>query len=111
MNRNLKKYKRNLDKEGKIKEAQEYNFFPIAYHLPLEYALLVEEFKKAALDNKNAAWIMKPTSKSQGKGIFIFNKLTQIQEWAENPEVLLIFSVGRNIYLSEIHLESTIDWL
>lgn len=30
---------------------------------------------------------MKPTAKSQGKGIFIFNKLSFIQEWADNPEV------------------------
>ena len=34
-------------------------------------------------------WIMKPTAKSQGKGIFLFNKLAGIQDWAENPEVYL----------------------
>jgi hypothetical protein len=32
------------------------------------------------LDNKNV-WIMKPTGKSQGKGIFLFNKLSQISQW------------------------------
>lgn len=27
-------------------------------------------------------WIMKPTGKSQGKGIFLVNKLTQLKKWA-----------------------------
>ena len=35
LNRNLKKYKRTLEREGKTKEAYEYNYFPLAYHLPL----------------------------------------------------------------------------
>ena len=29
-----------------------------------------------------AMWIMKPTSRSQGKGIFIINKLAQIKKWS-----------------------------
>jgi len=27
---------------------------------------------------------MKPTAKSQGKGIFLFNKLAAAEEWLEN---------------------------
>jgi len=30
-------------------------------------------------------WIMKPASRSQGKGIFLINKLNSIQKW--NPEL------------------------
>ena len=37
----------------------------------------VEEFKKFP----NATWIMKPTARAQGKGIFLVNKLKQLQKW------------------------------
>jgi tubulin polyglutamylase TTLL9 len=40
--------------------------------------LFVEEFKKTA---GTVWWIMKPIAKSQGKGIFLFNKLQQIAQW------------------------------
>lgn len=32
---------------------------------------------------------MKPVAKSQGKGIFLFNKLHSISNWAENLQVKL----------------------
>jgi hypothetical protein len=28
-----------------------------------------------------AVWIMKPIGRAQGKGIFLFNKLSQISDW------------------------------
>lgn len=56
--RNLKKFKRQLEKEGKIEEAASYDFFPITYNLPGEYPMFCEEFKK----NSNSVWIMKPVS-------------------------------------------------
>ena len=48
-----------------------YNFYPMTYNLPGDYSLFVEEFKK-----QGGVWIMKPVGKSQGKGIFLLNKLT-----------------------------------
>ena len=36
-----------------------------------EFKAIVEEFKK----NPNTTWIMKPTSRAQGSGIFLVNKL------------------------------------
>jgi tubulin polyglutamylase TTLL1 len=42
--------------------------------------LFVEEFRR----NPNSMWIMKPTSRSQGKGIFIINKLAQIKKWSSS---------------------------
>jgi hypothetical protein len=54
------------------------DFVPITYLLPADYTLFVEEFRR----NPNAMWIMKPTSRSQGKGIFIINKLAQIKKWS-----------------------------
>lgn len=50
----------------------------MTYLLPADYTLFVEEFRR----NPNAMWIMKPTSRSQGKGIFIINKLAQIKKWS-----------------------------
>jgi tubulin polyglutamylase TTLL9 len=39
----------------------------------------MQEFKKPV--HAGATWIMKPIARSQGKGIFLFNKLTQITQW------------------------------
>lgn len=70
MIKNLKRQKKQLEKEGKLDEAQAYNFYPTTYCLPGDYSLFVEEFKK-----QGGVWIMKPIGKSQGKGIFLLNKL------------------------------------
>jgi tubulin polyglutamylase TTLL9 len=48
--------------------------------LPVDYGLFVEEFKNQA----GAVWIMKPIGKAQGKGIFLFNKLSHINDWKDN---------------------------
>jgi tubulin polyglutamylase TTLL9 len=48
--------------------------------LPQEYSLFLEEFKKS----DGATWIMKPIGKSQGKGIFLFNQLSQISDWKKD---------------------------
>ena len=44
---------------------------PMTYILPGDYTIFVEEFKKVP----NTTWIMKPTSRAQGSGIFLVNKL------------------------------------
>ena len=56
------------------------DFVPVTYLLPADYSIFVEEFRR----NPNAMWIMKPTGKAQGKGIFIINKLAQIKKWSTN---------------------------
>eukprot|EP00026_Physarum_polycephalum_P009361 Phypoly_transcript_09482.p1 GENE.Phypoly_transcript_09482~~Phypoly_transcript_09482.p1 ORF type:complete len:397 (+),score=44.91 Phypoly_transcript_09482:157-1347(+) len=75
--KNLKRTRKALEREDKVEEALKYDFFPATFNLPSEYSLFLEEFKKAP----GAFWIMKPIAKSQGKGIFLFNKLSQISEW------------------------------
>ncbi|GMH79404.1 hypothetical protein TrST_g8540 [Triparma strigata] len=74
--KNLKKRKRQLEKEGSYEEATQYDFFPVTFNLPREYALFVEEFKR-----QGGLWIMKPIGSAQGKGIFLFSKLSEISEW------------------------------
>lgn len=85
----MKRYRKQLEKEGKPEEAAAVNFFPTTYDLPNEYSLFVEEFKKI----HGSVWIMKPIGKCQGRGIFLFNKLAQIAQWKndyrwkpENPQ-------------------------
>ena len=38
-----------------------------------DYSLFVEEFRK----QESATWIMKPSGRAQGQGIFLINKLSQ----------------------------------
>jgi len=80
--KNMKRMKRAYEKEGKADEAQKYNVCPVTFVVPQEYSLFVEEFKKYT----GATWIMKPVGRSQGTGIFLINKLAQIQQWKpSNP--------------------------
>ena len=55
-----------------------FDFFPITYTMPGEYAVFLEEFKRLP----GSVWILKPNGKSQGKGIEIFYKLSQAKRWA-----------------------------
>lgn len=73
--KNLKKRKRQLQKD-QDPEAQFYDFWPVTYVLPGDYPLFVEEFKRVG-----GFWIMKPIGSAQGKGIFMFSKLSQISKW------------------------------
>jgi len=77
--KNLKRTKRQLEKSGENfkEEASKFNFFPTTYVLPQEYSLFMEEFKKSG----GATWIMKPIGRAQGRGIFLFNKLSQVSDW------------------------------
>ena len=72
--KNLKRTQRALQREGLEEEAAAYDFFPGTYTLPADYGLFVEEYKTHP---PNAIWIMKPVGKAQGKGIFLFNRLSE----------------------------------
>ncbi len=76
MAKNLKRLKKSLEKESKL-EAAKCDFFPTTYELPSEYHIFVEEFKRSP----GTIWIMKPAGKAQGRGIFLFRKLKDINDW------------------------------
>ena len=77
MAKNLKRLKKQIEREhGKI-ESSKLDFFPQTFELPSEYHMFVEEFKK----QPGQLWIMKPIAKSQGKGIFLFKRLKDIMDW------------------------------
>lgn len=90
MAKNMKRMKRQLDREDKKDEAKRYTFTPYTFVVPVEYTLFAEEFKK-----NPGVYIMKPVrisvpffyckiGKAQGKGIFLFNKLQQILDWKKD---------------------------
>src|SRR3989338_8793153 len=95
MVKNLKRYKKETEKTEELihltnalnnpnyvapPRRNVMDYVPITYTLPADYSLFVEEFKK----NPNQMWIMKPSSKAQGKGIFIITKLSQVKRWAKD---------------------------
>ncbi len=80
MVKNAKRYMKELSRDPNSVTPTE--FVPVTYLLPADYTLFVEEFRR----NPNTAWIMKPTGRSQGKGIFIINKLAQIKKWSSTSK-------------------------
>ncbi|XP_056097443.1 probable tubulin polyglutamylase TTLL9 [Rhinichthys klamathensis goyatoka] len=80
MVKNLKRYRKNLEREAGRLEAAKCDFFPRTFELPSEYHIFVEEFKRSP----GSTWIMKPVARSQGKGIFLFRKLKDIIDWRKD---------------------------
>ena len=75
--KNLKRARKAAEKEQGAERAHgAYAFFPTTFTLPIDYRLFVEEFKRSG-----GVWIMKPIGRAQGKGIFLFTKLSQISDW------------------------------
>ena len=52
--KNIYRMVRKLRREKRYALAEKYNISPMTYVLPREYALFVEEFKKAAADEERA---------------------------------------------------------
>jgi hypothetical protein len=60
--KNVKRCRRLCEKEGKSEgEAGKYDFTPVTFILPGDYALFVEEFKRP--QHAGAVWIMKPIAR------------------------------------------------
>lgn len=53
------------------------DIIPSTFILPGDFSLFVEEYRRSPA----LTWIMKPSSRSQGKGIFLVNKLAQVKRW------------------------------
>lgn len=87
MVKNIKRYRKDLEREGNALAEKDENgkyvhldFIPVTFVLPADYNMFVEEFRK----NPSSTWIMKPCGKSQGVGIFLINKLSQLKKWSRD---------------------------
>uniref|UniRef100_A0A8C5QFN5 Tubulin--tyrosine ligase-like protein 9 n=1 Tax=Leptobrachium leishanense TaxID=445787 RepID=A0A8C5QFN5_9ANUR len=77
MVKNLKRFRKQLERESGKSVAAQCDFLPKTFDLPSEYHLFVEEFRRSP----GTTWIMKPVGGSQGRGIFLFQKLKDIMDW------------------------------
>ena len=74
MAKNIKKYKKQLLKEGKT--IDHLDFLPLTFVLPQDMSIFIEEFKKYP----NSLWILKPNNKCQGQGITLLNKTSKVKK-------------------------------
>ncbi|XP_068761499.1 polyglutamylase complex subunit TTLL1-like isoform X1 [Montipora capricornis] len=110
MMKNIKRYRKDLDKEGNpLAEKDELgryihlDFIPVTFILPADYNLFVEEFRK----NPSSTWIMKPTNKSQGKGIFLINRLSQLKKWSKDSRgTPLVHPGGKDAYVISRYIDN-----
>eukprot|EP00514_Thraustochytrium_sp_LLF1b_P010005 CAMPEP_0184548688 /NCGR_PEP_ID=MMETSP0199_2-20130426/6352_1 /TAXON_ID=1112570 /ORGANISM="Thraustochytrium sp., Strain LLF1b" /LENGTH=396 /DNA_ID=CAMNT_0026943321 /DNA_START=231 /DNA_END=1417 /DNA_ORIENTATION=+ len=86
--KNLKRYRKEVDKEGSF-----CTFLPPTYVLPTDYSLFLEEFRRIP----NSMWIMKPTGKARGVGIFLVTKLNQVRKWASRTNGQDVYVISRYI--------------
>eukprot|EP00048_Salpingoeca_helianthica_P017780 m.238968 g.238968 ORF g.238968 m.238968 type:complete len:400 (-) comp22180_c0_seq1:72-1271(-) len=100
MVKNIKRYRKDLEKEGHpLAERNEQNRFvyldivPDTFQLPGDFSVFMEEFKR----NPSSTWIVKPSASSQGKGIFIVNKMAQMLKWAKTPAAQRSYVVSRYV--------------
>nr|XP_015004759.2 probable tubulin polyglutamylase TTLL9 isoform X2 [Macaca mulatta] len=85
MVKNLKRFRKQLDREAGKLEAAKCDFFPKTFEMPCEYHLFVEEFRK----NPGITWIMKPDTRSsddQKDDIPVENYVAQ--RYIENPYLI-----------------------
>ncbi|XP_077403980.1 putative tubulin polyglutamylase TTLL9 isoform X2 [Vanacampus margaritifer] len=86
MLKNLKRFKKNLEREASCMEGSKCDFFPCTFAMPNEYHLFVEEFKR----NPGSTWIMKPhdgtRSEEQKDAAQVESYVAQ--RYIENPYLL-----------------------
>jgi tubulin polyglutamylase TTLL9 len=81
--KNVNRMRKQLERAGAVDEAAKYKFIPTSYVLPGDYRLFVEHFKA----HPSETWIMKPIGKAQGRGIFLFRRLSDIHSWRKHSSL------------------------
>ncbi|CAB3991917.1 probable tubulin polyglutamylase TTLL1 [Paramuricea clavata] len=110
MVKNIKRYRKALEREGNlIAEKDEcgrhiyLDFIPVTFLLPADYNLFVEEFRK----NPASTWIMKPAARSQGSGIFLINRLSQVKRWSRDGRSgVPTYSMSRDTYVISRYIDN-----
>ncbi|XP_050309919.1 probable tubulin polyglutamylase TTLL2 [Anthonomus grandis grandis] len=94
-----------------------YDFSPHGYNLPLEYTKLAAECSKgrpqssrdddSRFPDEKPIWICKPVAQSQGRGIFLFKKLSElnydsntvVQRYIERPFLIGGYKFDLRLYV------------
>lgn len=80
--KNLKRYKRQCIRNGNNEEADLCDAMPETYEIPSETSLFLAEAKR----HPRTLWIAKPSGSSRGKGIFLFKKIKEFEDWMKNKD-------------------------
>ncbi|KAL0219905.1 hypothetical protein P9112_005558 [Eukaryota sp. TZLM1-RC] len=94
--KNLKRTLKVVQKTSP-ESAYRYEFFPSTFVLPGEYALFLEAFRK-----EQGTWIMKPSARAQGRGIFLISKPSEVLEWKRS----LGDSKEKNLYIIQKYIQN-----
>ncbi len=100
---------RNVTKMQSLYGFRHFDFVPKTFVLPQEYPQLMEEAGK----QPGRFWIVKPAASSQGKGIFVTDKMSDIPQKAEmiasryigNPLLIDGYKFDLRIYLAITSIE------
>eukprot|EP00835_Amoeboradix_gromovi_P000018 NODE_1_length_95616_cov_0.657642.p18 type:complete len:383 gc:universal NODE_1_length_95616_cov_0.657642:64281-65429(+) len=97
--KNLKMYWRKSNPFALFYDAVD-NIVPVSFEIPTEFAIFHDYYKK----NPKKMWIMKPSGKSQGKGIFMVTKLALVRaQYDQCRKVLgMSFAERENLESSEV---------
>uniref|UniRef100_A0A2S2QC69 Putative tubulin polyglutamylase TTLL1 n=1 Tax=Sipha flava TaxID=143950 RepID=A0A2S2QC69_9HEMI len=77
--KNIRRYNRELKRDAAgTRRSDATDFFPTTFEMPKEYDLFLEEFTRG----ESKVWIMKPVGKCHGNGIFLVNRLSQVDRWS-----------------------------
>ncbi|XP_024939169.1 probable tubulin polyglutamylase TTLL2 isoform X2 [Cephus cinctus] len=82
-----------------------YDFSPLGYNLPSEYTKLAADCSRYEKDDR--VWICKPVGQSQGRGIFLFRRLSDltydnvavVQRYIENPLLIGGYKFDLRLYV------------
>ncbi|XP_070493278.1 polyglutamylase complex subunit TTLL1 [Chironomus tepperi] len=112
--KNIKRYRKDLERDGSAL-AEKVNdggingpkylyldFIPVTFVLPADYNMFVEEYRK----NTQSTWIMKPTGKSQGAGIFLINKLSKLKRWSREAKTSFHPAIGKESYVISRYIDN-----
>lgn len=83
-----------------------YNFFPASFNLPNDYTKFLSYFTKVQNKKGKQTWICKPSDLSRGRGIFLFDCLsdllyegsTVVQRYIDNPYLIGGYKFDLRIY-------------
>ncbi|XP_050422044.1 polyglutamylase complex subunit TTLL1-like [Adelges cooleyi] len=107
--RNLKRYRKHLQRSGdrvgtvdsRTRLFVHMDFIPASFVLPGEYSMFVEEFNKTG----PSMWIMKPSGRCRGAGIFLINKLAKLRKWARESKEPYNPNAPRETYVVSRYVE------